>query len=37
MAFTKEIIDFSKLTTKEVQKKLTELNIPLTVEEALKN
>ncbi len=36
MAFTKEIIDFSKLTTKEVQKKLTELNIPLTVEEALK-
>ena len=36
MAFTKEIIDFSKLSTKEVQQKLTELNIPLTVEETLK-
>ena len=36
MAFTKEIIDFSELSAEEVQKKLTELNIPLTVEEALK-
>ncbi len=36
MAFTKEIIDFSELSADEVQKKLTELNIPLTVEEALK-
>ena len=36
MAFTKEIIDFSNLSTKEVEQKLTELNIPLTVEETLK-
>ena len=36
MAFTKEIIDFSELSADEVQKKLTELNIPLTVEETLK-
>ena len=36
MAFTKEIIDFSELSADEVQKKLTELNIPLTVQEALK-
>ena len=36
MAFTKEIVDFSKLDSIEVQKKLTELNIPLTPEEALK-
>jgi len=36
MAFTKEIIDFSKLSTKEAQQRLTELNIPLTVEETLK-
>ena len=36
MAFTKEIVDFSKLNSIEVQKKLTELNIPLTPEEALK-
>ena len=36
MAFTKEIVDFSKLDTIEVQKKLTELNIPLSPEEALK-
>ncbi len=36
MAFTKEIVDFSQLDNVEVQKKLTELNIPLTPDEALK-
>ena len=36
MAFTKEIVDFSKLDSVDIQKKLTELNIPLTPEEALK-
>ena len=36
MAFTKEIIDFSELNDLEIQSKLAELNIPLTVEEALK-
>ena len=36
MAFTKEIVDFSQLDNIEVQKKLEELHIPLTPEEALK-
>jgi phosphoribosylformylglycinamidine synthase subunit PurL len=36
MAFTKEIIDFSKLSEKEIKLKLSELNIPLTTTEALK-
>jgi phosphoribosylformylglycinamidine synthase len=36
MAFTKEIVDLSRLTPQEIQQKLTELNIPLTVEEAQK-
>ena len=36
MAFTKETIDFSKIDTEQIQKKLTELNIPLTVKETLK-
>ncbi|MBC8215780.1 MAG: phosphoribosylformylglycinamidine synthase subunit PurL [Candidatus Marinimicrobia bacterium] len=36
MSFTKEIIDFSGLTYPDIIAKLTELNIPLTAEEALK-
>ena len=36
MSFTKEIVDFSGLTNSDIKKKLNELNIPLTVEEALK-
>ena len=36
MAFTKEIVDFSQLDNIEVQKKLEQLQIPLTPEEALK-
>ena len=36
MSFTKEIVDFSGLTDQDIKKKLYELNIPLTVKEALK-
>ena len=36
MAFTKEIIDFSNLSRDEIRDRLRELNIPLTVNEALK-
>jgi phosphoribosylformylglycinamidine synthase len=36
MAFTKEIIDFAGLSDSEIKYKLTELNIPLTPDEALK-
>ena len=36
MAFTKEIVDFNGLDSKSVQKKLSDLNIPLTPDEALK-
>ena len=36
MAFTKKIVDFSQLDNCEVQKKLEQLQIPLTPEEALK-
>ena len=36
MPFTKEIVDFSGLTDQDIKKKLYELNIPLTVKEALK-
>jgi hypothetical protein len=36
MAFTKEIIDFSSLSRDEIRDRLCELNIPLTVDEALK-
>ncbi len=36
MSFTKEIIDLSKLSDSEIKEKLAELNIPLTVDEALK-
>ena len=36
MAFTKEIIDFAGLSNSEIKSKLTELNIPLTTDEALK-
>ncbi len=36
MAFTKEIIDFSNLSRDEIRERLSELNIPLTVDEALK-
>ena len=36
MPFTKEIIDFSELSHDAIKKKLVELNIPLTVDEALK-
>jgi len=36
MAFTSEIIDFSRLKSDAIQTKLSELNIPLTPEEALK-
>ena len=36
MSFTKEIIDFAGLSDSEIKAKLTELNIPLTVEEARK-
>ena len=36
MAFTKEIVDFNWLDSKSVQKKLSDLNIPLTPDEALK-
>ena len=36
MAFTKEIVDFNGLDSKSVQKKLSDLNIPLMPDEALK-
>ena len=36
MAFTSEIIDFTRLKSDAIQTKLAELNIPLTPEEALK-
>jgi len=36
MAFTSEIIDFSRLKSDAIQTKLAELNIPLTPEEAMK-
>jgi phosphoribosylformylglycinamidine synthase II len=36
MPFTKEIIDFSDLSKGEIRERLSELNIPLTVTEALK-
>ena len=36
MSFTKEIVDFSDLSNADIKKKLYELNIPLTAEEALK-
>jgi phosphoribosylformylglycinamidine synthase subunit PurL len=36
MAFTKEIVDFSNLGRDEIRDRLRELNIPLTVDEALK-
>ena len=36
MVFTKEIIDFSNLSRDEIRERLCELNIPLTVDEALK-
>ena len=36
MSFTKEIVDFSGLSNADIKKKLYELNIPLTAEEALK-
>ena len=36
MAFTKEIIDFSNLSRDEIRDRLHDLNIPLTVDEALK-
>ena len=36
MAFTKEIVDFTGLDHQSVQKKLSELNIPLTPNEAIK-
>jgi len=36
MAFTKEIVDFSNLSRDEIRDRLSELNIPLTIDEALK-
>ena len=36
MAFTKEIVDFSNLSRDEIRDRLSELNIPLTVDEAFK-
>ena len=36
MAFTKEIVDFSNLSRDEIRERLSELNIPLTVDEVLK-
>ena len=36
MAFTQEIVDFSGLPDPEISRKLAELNIPLTSQEALK-
>lgn len=36
MSFTKEVVDFKNLDTAGIKRKLAELNIPLTPEEALK-
>ena len=36
MTYRNEIVDFSVLKTEEIKDKLSELNIPLTVSEALK-
>jgi len=36
VAFTKEIVDFTGLSDSDIKAKLVELNIPLTIEEALK-
>lgn len=36
MAFTKEIIDFSSLSRDEIRERLSELKIPLTIDETLK-
>ena len=36
MSFTKEVVDFKNLDTNGIKKKLAELNIPLSPEEALK-
>ena len=36
MAFTTEIVDFNGLDLKSVQKKLSDLNIPLTPDEAIR-
>ncbi len=36
MAFTTEIVDFNGLDFKSVQKKLSDLNIPLTPDEAIR-
>jgi len=36
MTFTKEIVDFSNLSRDEIRDRLCELNIPLTIDEALK-
>ena len=36
MTYRNEIVDFSLLKTEEIKDKLSELNIPLTVSEALK-
>ena len=36
MTYRNEIVDLSVLKTKEIKDKLSELNIPLTVSEALK-
>ena len=36
MAFTKETLDFSKLSNQEIKNKLSKLNIPLTIFETLK-
>ena len=36
MAFTNEIVDLAGLSDQEIKNKLIELNIPLTVEEAIK-
>ena len=35
MAFTKEIVDFTGLDHDSIQSKLSELNIPLSTDEAL--
>ena len=36
MSFTKEVVDFKNLDTNGIKKRLAELNIPLSPEEALK-
>ena len=37
MAFTQETIDFSQLSENKIKTKLSELNIPLTTETALRS